>query len=281
MLPPQSDVEIPLLEALVELDGQARPKQTYPIVTAKFPDITEEDLASLHKHGKPKWHHRIHWVRQALVTTGDMASRQRGIWEITDQGRARVAGKGADESVQVFNVVPPLSYRSKLWALGLVDIHEKYELQFRSNLLDKLHGLTPTEFEHFGTKLLDVYGFVKMSVTQVHNDGGIDGHGLLKIGLARMAVAVQCKRWKGNVPRPEIDKFRGAIQGIHDQGVFMTTSDFTSGAKEASIKKGAVPVILLNGESIVDLMIEKEFGVRTRPLQIYEDQVDQIFGDDE
>ena len=272
MLPPQSDVKIPLLEALVELGGQARPKQAYPIVTAKFPDITEEDLAIRIKQGRSNWINRIQWVRQSLVTTGDMASRQRGIWEITDQGRSRLAGKGADESVAVQQASRELS---------LVDIHDKYELQFRSNMLDKLHGLTPTEFEHFGTKLLDVYGFVKMSVTQVHNDGGIDGHGLLKIGLARMAVAVQCKRWKGNVPRPEIDKFRGAIQGIYDQGVFLTTSDFTSGAKEASIKKGAVPVILLNGESIVDLMIEKEFGVRTRPLQIYEDQVDQIFGDDE
>jgi restriction system protein len=48
---------------------------------------------------------------------------------------------------------------------------------------------------------------------------------------------------------------------------------------EASIKKGAVPVILLNGESIIDLMIEKEFGVQKKPLQIYEDQLDTIFGD--
>jgi restriction system protein len=48
---------------------------------------------------------------------------------------------------------------------------------------------------------------------------------------------------------------------------------------DASIKKGAVPVILLNGESVVDLMIEKEFGALKKPLQIYEDQLDTIFGD--
>ena len=272
MLPSQSDIEIPLLEALLELGGQSPPKQAYPLVTAKFPDITEEDLAIRLKHGEQKWINRIQWVRQALVTTGDMASPQRGIWAITDQGRARLAGKGADESVTVQQVSRTAS---------LVDIHDKYELQFRSNLLDKLHGLTPAEFEHFGKELLEVYGFVKMSVTQVNNDGGIDGDGLLKIGLARMAVAFQCKRWVGNISRPEIDKFRGAIQGTYEQGVFLTTSDFTSGAKAASIKKGAVPVILLNGESIVDLMIEKEFGVRSRPLQIYEDHVEQIFGDDD
>ena len=272
MLPPQSNVEIPLLEALLELGGQASPKQVYPVVTAKFPDITEEDLAIRLKHGEKKWNNRVQWARQALVTNGDMASPQRGVWVITDQGRGRLAGNGADEAVTVQQVSR---------AVNLVDIHDKYEVQIRSNLLDKLHSLTPAQFEKFSKGLLEAYGFVKMSVTQVNNDGGIDGDGLLKIGLARMAVAVQCKRWAGNVPRSEIDKFRGAIQGTFEQGVFLTTSDFTSGAKEASIKKGAVPIILLNGESIVDLMIEKEFGVRARPLQIYEDQVEQIFGDDD
>jgi len=29
-----------------------------------------------------------------------------------------------------------------------------------------------------------------------------------------------------------------------------------------------VPVVLFNGESIVDMMIEKEFGVQKNPLQI-------------
>lgn len=118
-------------------------------------------------------------------------------------------------------------------------------------------------------------------MTQVSNDGGIDGHGMLKVGLAQMSVAFQCKRWEGNISRPEIDKFRGAIQGSYEQGLFFTTSDFTKGAAEASIKKGAVPVILLNGQSIVQLMIEKEFGVIRRPLHIYEDQLEDIFGDTE
>src|SRR5262249_28593601 len=160
-----------------------------------------------------------------------------------------------------------------------LDIYEKYELQFRSKLLDRLYELSPTQFEHFARQLLIAYGFVHVNVTQVSKDGGIDGHGMLKVGLARMAVAFQCKRWEGSVPRPEVDKFRGAIQGEYEQGLFFTTSDFTRGAMEASIKKGAVPVILLNGESIVDLMIEKEFGVQKKPLQIYEDQLDAIFGD--
>jgi restriction system protein len=200
-----------------------------------------------------------------------MASPQRGVWALTEQGRRRLAENGRGESGETKRVVSA--------SVSLVDLYEKYDLQFRSKLLDRLYELTPTQFEHFARQLLAAYGFVRMTVTQVSKDGGIDGHGMLKVGLARMAVAFQCKRWEGNVPRPEVDKFRGAIQGEFEQGLFFTTSDFTKGAMEASIKKGAVPVILLNGESIVDLMIEKEFGVQRKPLQVYEDQLDTIFGD--
>lgn len=272
MMPPQSDIEIPLLESLAEVGGQAPPKQLYPIVTAKFPELTEDDLALSLKHGENKWKNRIQWVRQSLISSGDMDSPRHGVWAITEQGRERLNNDGGSNAIEVKRTVATTS---------LVDLYDKYEIQFRSKLLDRLYELTPTQFEHFGKHLLTVYGFVQMTVTEVNKDGGIDGHGLLKVGLANMAVAFQCKRWQGNIQRPEIDKFRGAIQGSFEQGVFLTTSDFSSGAKGASIKKGAVPIILLNGESIVDLMIEKEFGVQKKPLQIYDDQIESIFSDED
>lgn len=160
---------------------------------------------------------------------------------------------------------------------NLVALHEQYESEFKSNLLDRLLELTPEQFEHFSKKLLAAYGFVSMEVTAVSGDGGVDGHGMLKVGLAHMRVAFQCKRWANSVQRPEIDKFRGAIQGEYEQGVFFTTSEFSEGAKNASIKKGAVPIVLLDGESIVDLMIDKEFGVQRKPLELYFEQVDRLF----
>lgn len=111
--------------------------------------------------------------------------------------------------------------------LNLVELYEDYEASFHSQLLDKLIELTPRQFELFGRKLLQAYGFVNVKVTNVSSDGGIDGYGKLRLGLAIMNVAFQCKRWQGNVGRPEVDKFRGAIQGEFEQGVFFVTSDFT------------------------------------------------------
>ena len=88
MIPPQSEIEIPLLEVLIEMVGEARPRDIYSRVTAKIPAITDEDLGVRLKAGEKKWTNRIQWTRQALITSGDMASPQRGVWAITEPGAA-------------------------------------------------------------------------------------------------------------------------------------------------------------------------------------------------
>ena len=108
-----------------------------------------------------------------------------------------------------------------------------------------------------------------MVVTRVTKDGGIDGHGRLKVGFAFFNIAFQCKRYtNSNVGRPEIDQFRGAIQGKYEQGIFFTTGGFTADANKCSFQAGAVSVVLVNGSTIVDMMIDKQFGVQTTTLPI-------------
>ena len=70
--------------------------------------------------------------------------------------------------------------------------------------------------------------------------------------------------------RPEIDKFRGAIQGDYDRGVFLTTGRFPSDAEAASIKKGAISLLLLDGEAIAESMIRNGIGVVRRPVQLFD-----------
>jgi len=149
------------------------------------------------------------------------------------------------------------------------ELHEAYIEQLKLRIIGELRKLSPAGFEIFAKRLLDVYGFKDTVVTQVSKDGGIDGHGKLNVGLAHLNVAFQCKKWtKGNIQRTEIDKFRGAIQGDFEQGIFFATTSFSSGAIDASIKRGAVPVMLIDAQAIVDLMINKGFGVQIEGLAI-------------
>lgn len=255
MLPKQKEIELPLLHTLSEVGGQGKPRGIYPLVTVKFPQIREEDLAETLPSGSNKWTNRVQWARQTLVAKGELDSPAHGIWRITDKGRARLA------NLSQASAEPPSE--------TFLELYEEYEGSFRGQLLERLLSLSPREFEHFARRLLTVYGFMDATVSQISRDGGIDGYGKLRLGLATMKVAFQCKKWQGNVGRPDVDKFRGAIQGEFEQGVFFTTSDFTPDARDASLKSGAVPIILLNGESIVSLMIEKGLGVERVPLYAY------------
>lgn len=161
-------------------------------------------------------------------------------------------------------------------------LHSKYVAELKRKILGDLKRLSPAAFELFAKRLLDIYGFHDTRVTQLSGDGGIDGFGKLKVGLANLNVAFQCKRWaKGNIQRPEIDKFRGAAQGDVEQGLFFTTASFSEGAIAASIKRGAVPIILVDGESIIDLMIEKGFGVQLDTMTIPSYALDLALGNDE
>jgi restriction system protein len=151
----------------------------------------------------------------------------------------------------------------------LWQMHERYLGLFRQRMLAELKKLEPAGFEAFAGELLDAYGFEDTHVTNVSGDGGIDGYGKLKVGLAHLNVAFQCKRWtKGNIQRPEIDKFRGATQGEYEQGIFFTTSSFSTGAVEVSMKKGAIPIVLIDGPAIVKLMIEKKLRVESTTMDI-------------
>ena len=278
MMPKQSEIEMPLLGCLEKMGGKARPREIYDCLTQHFSDLTDSDLAETLQSGGLKWTNRIQWVRQRLVSVGEMASPEHGVWAITDRGRKRLKERGNSEIVaptkpsdEIHLVTRPTS------AVNLEELSDDYAEAFKQKTIQKLQDLTPEQFERFAGVLLAAYGFVEVRVSGRAGDGGIDGHGKLKVGLATMNVAFQCKRWQGPVGRPEIDKFRGAIQGEYEQGIFFTTSDFSRQALDASLKKGAVPILLVNGDGIAQLMLDKQLGVKRRPVEIYEDQIDTLF----
>lgn len=163
----------------------------------------------------------------------------------------------------------------------LKTLHNQFLDDFKRRVLEQIKRLDPYSFEQFCKSLLVAYGFRDVIVTQRSKDGGVDGHGLLKVGFAYFKVAFQCKRWtRGNIDRPEVDRFRGAIQGQFEQGIFFTTANFTQGAENSSFRAGAVTVVLINGQTIVDFMIDKQFGIETEHLPLHRLALDLVISDE-
>ena len=142
----------------------------------------------------------------------------------------------------------------------------------KQEILVSLRQLSPDDFESFCRIFLSRYGFTRMELTRKGRDGGIDVKGLLKMGLAEMRVAVQCKRYSedNKIGRPVVSAFRGDITGDFEQGIFITTSGFTKEAEDVSFKPGCVPIILIDGEQLADIMIEKGIGVQRQMIDVYD-----------
>lgn len=176
-----------------------------------------------------------------------------------------------------FNIVNNRNWNSVNKIEELYQLHTSIKEDFKKEIIKQLIDLDSYSFEIFSKKLLEAYGFTNMRVTRKTADGGIDGFGKLKVGLSSLNVAFQSKKWKHNVNRVEIDKFRGATQGDYEQGILFTTSKFSKGAQEASIKKGAIPIVLIDGQTIVEIMIQKKLGVQIEEMPIYINAFDEIF----
>lgn len=260
--PKQSEVVIPLLKVLADCGGSAKPRDIYPRVASHFPDLTveEQELRLESSPGTRKWWNLVQWVRQDLVQAGHLDGSTRGVWKLTDKGRQLVLGDGTRRTPATASL-----------AASLRDLVNHNRDEAKTRLLTELKNLSPTAFEHFCRELLQQLGFRSVNVTRRTADGGIDGYGDFRQGAVSIKSAFQAKRWAANpVRRPEIDKLRGAIQGDYDHGVFLTTSRFTRDARDASYKKGAITILLLDGEAIAELMLERGIGVVRQPVYLYE-----------
>jgi restriction system protein len=269
-----------LLEVLEELGGQAKPRDVYPLVAKRFPQLTpEEQEERLENYPSTrKWSNLVQWVRQRLVDLGQVDGSQRGVWKITPAGRLRLGSP-----VQGGTITEPIKPAAGqiASAVTLRDLVNTNLDEIKTRLIAELRDLTPRAFEHFCKEFLAHLGYRNVEVTRRSQDGGIDGHGDFRQGAISIRSAFQAKRWTDNpVGRPKIDEFRGAIQGEYDHGVFLTTSRFSRDATQASYKKGAITILLLDAPAIAELLLERGLGVRRLPLFLY-DIDDEFFDIDE
>jgi len=275
--PRQIEIEVPLLDALNTLGGDARPRDVYPLVAKSFPTLTPEELEERLPNypSTRKWANLVQWVRQSLVASGEIDGTQRGVWKLTVAGRVRL---DRSRSTRASSGTASDSKLMAVQRLSLRDLVNENHDEAKSRLIAELKDLSARAFEHFCRELLTQLGFRSVAVTRRSQDGGIDGFGDFRQGAISIRSAFQAKKWTdAPVGRPEIDRFRGAIQGEFDHGVFLTTSRFTREATQSSFKKGAITILLLDGHAIAELMIERGLGVRRIPLYLYD--IDSEFFD--
>ena len=279
---------VPLLAVLS--DGNVWRRRDLYAAVADHMELTEEQRAESVSSGQSRVVSRIGWALSDLNRAELVAKPARATYVIADSGRAMLAMYPGGIDERVLKTIPayrdyvPVGHAGAVSAskheapetseaanpLEQIDIGvTRLHAEVAADLLARLRGQHPDFLEH---SVLDVlvamgYGGAEGRAARIggSGDGGVDG--IIDqdpLGLDR--IYVQAKRYAaGNtVGRPEIQAFVGALHGVGAaRGVFITTSAFTSGAREYAQNIGT-RIILIDGQRLAELMIRYGVAVQTR-----------------
>ncbi len=219
--------------------------------------------------------------------TDQLALPQRGIMEITERGEKVLSENPPHINVKYLERFPEfVEFRTvnendespktvtqdvEVSSGTLEEVLEASHAQLKNQILveivERMKAATPQFFENLVVDTVVRMGYggsLKGAGKAIGKSGdeGIDGV-INEDRLGLDVIYLQAKKWEGNISRPEIQKFAGALQGKRaKKGIFITTSDFTNEAKEF-VKNIDAKIILISGRQMAELMWEHNIGMNT------------------
>ena len=291
-IPDYQTIMLPLLR--LSSDGlEHRFRDVVEQLATQF-NLNDSERSELLPSGTaPVFDNRVGWSRTYLKQAGLLTSPKRGIFQITESGKALLAEKpdkinvellGRYQAFQEFRTrrrdqnsieavdssIEPTEDQTPEDTLAAA--YQKLRKNLEADLLEQIKAASPTFFERLVIDLLVAmgYGGSRRDAGRAigkSGDGGIDGI-IKEDKLGLDAIYVQAKRWEGVVGRPEIQKFAGALQGQRaNKGVFITTSFFSREAEEY-VNMINSKIILIDGERLTSLMFDHNVAVSS--LGVYE-----------
>jgi len=158
-----------------------------------------------------------------------------------------------------------LSYEDvdKIFKGESFDEYKKLNKQYKilsKAVIEYLSSMDASKFEEFVTDLLNNNGW-DVKATPKSGDKGVDIVGLSPlIGNFYVDVIVQVKSYRKPVAKKFIEEFQSEEIPNHYNlenplRVFITTTNFTAGARKQSNEKNSQPIILIDGQELADLVI--------------------------
>ena len=230
--------------------------------TLSFVDAADEVLQQ--SNGQKPLHYKT--ITERAITQGLVRTRGRTPPHTMYAQITREIRKKEHRGIpQRFTNPSPGTFGLVRWSsVGIAATIEDNNRKVQEDLLDRVRAESPEDFETLIEELLTEMGFEDVTVTARANDGGIDVRGTLVVGkVVRIRMAVQAKRWSRNVQAPTVQQVRGAL-GTREQGLIITTSDFSKGARDEAARPNAAPVALMNGKQLAELLGEYEIGAQAQ-----------------
>lgn len=125
-----------------------------------------------------------------------------------------------------------------------------------------------------GSLLLKL-GYKNVDVTKQSGDGGVDVRATLVAGgVANMRTCIQVKRHQ-TVGRPIVQNVRGSLSA-HEAGLLVTSGRFTEDAREEAKDPHKIPIALIDGNKLTELLMNLQIGVEHVYVTLYRLKLDDF-----
>jgi len=253
--------------------------------------LTPEERAELLPPGKQTiFSNRVHWAKTYLGKAALIESTRRGHFKITLRGQQVLDSRPAridnaflnqfdefqqftEKSVQgaaegEHPAVPTFESQRATPDEAMRVAHRQIEEALAQELLDRIQAAPPDFFERLIVNLLLKMGFGGSAADAGRalgrsGDDGVDGV-IDQDALGLDRIYIQAKRYANgnNIGPGAIRDFFGSLDRHKaTKGLFVTTSTFSSAAKETS-EFLSKRIVLIDGEQLTKLMIRHSVGCR-------------------
>lgn len=229
---------------------------------------------------------RVAWAKAHLKMADLIKQPGRGLVQITSAGRSALEANKDRIDLKVLKAIPAYQEAVSRWKQAESDPSdaangpneqetpkERIDAAYRvlrdtlaEEVLDKVRAASPRFFEDLVVKLLVAMGYggsLEDAGKRIGRggDGGVDGI-INEDRLGLDVVCIQAKRWESTVGRPIVQAFVGSLDYYRSRkGVLITTASFSKDARDYVDRIEGKKVVLIDGVTLADLMIEYNIGV--------------------
>jgi len=286
VIPDYQSLMLPVLRAAAS--GEVRIGDVVQQLADELNLDTDARAVLLPSGGQTLFGNRVHWAKTYLSKAGLVEGTRRGHFRITDRGLGALAqnpGRIDNRYLTQFDEFRQFTARAatssdaiEVPAVGPTQLstpdeimrsaHRSIEIALAQELLDRVRSAPPEFFERLIVNLLLAMGYGGTAADAGRalgrsGDDGVDGV-IDQDALGLDRVYIQAKRYgAGNGVGPaSIRDFFGSLDRHKaSKGLFVTTSSFSSGARETAdyLSKR---IVLIDGEHLTRLMIRYNIGCR-------------------
>ena len=287
-VPDFTSLVLPTLKAFA--DGEERSIAEVRERVAASEGLSADDVQEMLPSGRQAvFANRVSWAAFHMERAGLLNRVRRGVYLLTQDGQHLLSTNPSRIDLKLLEAYPPYAEWQQRTTppSSSMDVASKPDQNFSDtpeealdravrqmnsalevDVLHRVRDASPAFLERVIVNLLIAMGYgggdAKMArVTGRSGDGGIDGI-IREDALGLDELYVQAKRYAegNNVGLDDLSKFAGAIDlAGTTKGVFVTTANFTRGAKDY-VEKSPKRIVLIDGAALARLMVRHGIGVR-------------------